>query len=173
MKTQLDKPVGLLSNLLKTVDKNDRENQLIQIAEISQKIEELYIKFSLISKAVTKLETAADDLEQYGRRNCLILHGFENRDLPNPQQHYDGFLDKIVSIINESFDLDVQRDCIDIAHPLPPSSNGKTPIIKFIRRSDSNFVFRKKNPCQLWSSFDRVTYKEKIISAKGNTAPAW
>ena len=37
-----------------------------EITKISQQIEELYIKFKLVSDAITKLDETVDNLEQYG-----------------------------------------------------------------------------------------------------------
>ena len=132
---------------LKNENNDNRTNHMLQLAEINQKIEELYINFNMVSNAVSKLETAVDDLEQYGRRKCLVLHGLNNRQLPSPQQQYDEFLDKIISTINGYLKLNIQSDFIDIAHLLPSKtgSSGKKPIImKFVRSSDRNLVFRKK-----------------------------
>ena len=121
------------------------QNYQVTIVKLTQQIEELYIKFNLISKAVSNLETSLDDLEQYGRRNCLILHGFSKASLPNPHTNYWGFLDKVLSTINHHLDLDIHPNFIDIAHPLRAASNGKIPIIiKFLRRCDRNLVFQRK-----------------------------
>ena len=117
-----------------------------EIAKLSQQIEELYIKFGLISEAIKKLDSSLDDLNQYGRRNCLVLHGLSaNTDLPNSQSNYKGFLDKIIKNINDNLSLNLSSNNIDIAHPLPVTKNGKTPvIIKFLRRSDRNLVYQNK-----------------------------
>ena len=41
--------------------------------------------------------------------------------------------------------LGLTTSCVDIAHPLPKSSNGIKPIIiKFIKRSDRNATFTRK-----------------------------
>ena len=69
-----------------------------EIFRMGQKIEELYIKFILISATIAKLEATTvkldleiDNLEQYGRRNCLILHVLNN--FPNAHYNYNGFVE--------------------------------------------------------------------------------
>ena len=69
-----------------------------EITKTSQQIEELYIKFKLVSDAITKLDETVDNLEQYRRRNCLILHGFRN--LPNIHSNYCNFVEYIINTIN-------------------------------------------------------------------------
>jgi len=44
------------------------------INRLSQQIEKLYLKYNTLSKAINKIERSVDDLEQYGRRNCIIFH---------------------------------------------------------------------------------------------------
>ena len=115
----------------------------LEIAKLSQHIEELYIKFNLILAAIAKLEFSIDELEQYGRNNCLILHGLHN--FPNAHSNYDEFLLKVITTLNLHLNLSLDINCVDIAHPLPTARNGNTPIIiKFLRRSTRNQVFKRK-----------------------------
>ena len=44
----------------------------LEIAKLSQRIEELYIKFNLILAAITKLEFSIEELEQYGRTVIIV-----------------------------------------------------------------------------------------------------
>ena len=57
------------------ITSNNNQQIDIEIGRLSQQIEELNIKFRLISDMITKFELGLDSLEQYSRRNCLILHG--------------------------------------------------------------------------------------------------
>ena len=115
----------------------------LEIAKLSQHMEELYIKFNLILAAIAKLEFSIDELEQYGRNNCLILHGLHN--FPNAHSNYDEFLLKVITTLNLHLNLSLDIDCVDIAHPLPTARNGNTPIIiKFLRRSTRYQVFKRK-----------------------------
>ena len=147
-----DNGVSTLPKMVQSpiTDEDDANILLPEIIRMSQKIEELCIKFNLISKTVFKLEAATvkleseiDNLEQYGRRNCLILHGLEN--VPNAQYNYNGFVEFLIKIINRKLNEALTTNCVDIAHPLPKSNSGKTPIIiKFVKRSDRNAIFKRK-----------------------------
>ena len=116
----------------------------LEIAKLSQHMEELYIKFYLILAAITKLEFSIDELKQYGRNNCLILHGLHN--FPNAHSNYDEFLLKVITTLNLHLNLSLDINRVDIAHPLPTARNGNTPIIiKFLRRLARNQVFKRKH----------------------------
>ena len=65
----------------------------LEIAKLSQHMEELYIKFNLIQAAIAKLEFSVDELEQYGRNNCLILHELHNFPT-NPHRIVTSFCSK-------------------------------------------------------------------------------
>ena len=62
-----------------------------EIISLGQHIEELHNKFDLISTILAKLASTIDDLEQYRRRNCLILHGVNSHSYPNPHLYYDDY----------------------------------------------------------------------------------
>ena len=139
--TQNLQPENIEPSLYETeINKMDLE---LEIAKLSQHIEELYIKFNLILAALAKLEFSIDELEQYGRNNCLILHGLHN--FPYAHSNYDEFLLKVITTLNLHLNLSLDINCVDIAHPLPRARNGNTPIkIKFLRKSTRNQVFKRK-----------------------------
>ncbi|XP_077969303.1 uncharacterized protein LOC144423017 [Styela clava] len=73
-----------------------------------------------LSSAPQKSEIAIDNLEQYGRRNCIILHGCKRI----PKAEYGD---------------------IDVTHILPADTKGNVPIIfKFVRRSTKNMIYSMK-----------------------------
>ena len=116
----------------------------LEIARLRQHTEELHIKFNLISAAIRKLEFSIDELEQYGHRNCIILHGTSN--LPNAHNNYYEFLHKVINTINHHLNLRLNIDCVDIAYPLPPAKSGNIPIIiKFLKRSTRNEIYKRKH----------------------------
>jgi len=55
------------------------------VVELSQKIKELCIKYNWLVSIVQ------NDLQQYSRRNCLILHGSSESDLPYSTTDYANF----------------------------------------------------------------------------------
>jgi len=112
------------------------------IVKVSQQVEELFFKPNLITTSISNVESSIEDLDQYGRRNCLILHGLNN--LSNANRNYKEFLQNITGTINQHLHMNLNPNCIDIAHPLPVSKNDKSlVIIKFLRRSDKNAVYHK------------------------------
>ena len=134
-------------NTVADVDANFIPAEIIRMGE---EIEELFIKFDLISAIISKheattvkLDSEIDNLEQYGRRNCLILHGLDN--FSNAHYNYNDFVEFIINIINSKLNLGLTTSSVDIALPLPKSSNGRIPvIIKSIKRSDRNAIFARK-----------------------------
>ena len=96
-------------------------------------------------------EKQMDDLEQYGRSNCLAVHGRGINSNPN----YNSFVIKIIKKFNEKLKLseEIVKQDIDIAHCLPSKSKktksrkNYTPpiIIKFTRRSVRNEIFALKS----------------------------
>ena len=71
-------------------------------------------------KQISAVEKRVDDLEQYGRSNCLIIHGCEN--VPDSKPGKTPETEKYVcNIINTNLQLEspLQVQDLDIAHPLP------------------------------------------------------
>ena len=94
------------------------------------------------TNAIIKLDGTVDNLEQYGRSNCLILRGLRN--LPNVHNNYYNFVEYIVDTINHHLNMNLTPQDVDIAHPLRKAANGKTPVvIKFVKKSDRNAIYQK------------------------------
>ena len=98
----------------------------------------------------------------------MILYGHNSSDLPNCHVNYKGFLDKVLGAINQHLSLNLNHNCIDIAHPLPPAENGKIPIIiKFLKRSDRNLVYQmKKRLLHTGLAFTEFLTKKKLALLK-------
>ena len=92
------------------ITSNNNQQSEIEIGRLSQQIEELYIKFRLISVIIAKFELGLDKLEQYSRRNCLILHGINIEKLPNCHDNYSKFLQALLSIINQRLGLHLLKN---------------------------------------------------------------
>ena len=89
---------------------------------------------------VEKQEQYLDDLEQYGRSNCLILHG-NNIDHRISSMDVEKYVLNIFNLPTSAGDSD-----IDICHPLPSKTNKKPIIIKFVCRPIRNMIYsHKKN----------------------------
>ena len=122
-------------------DNNDQASEL----------KEMRLAFNNLKKMVDRLQTRVeeqeqklDDLEQYGRYNCLIVHKCEN--VPKQGEYLEN--EKyICNILNQNLKLNpsLQVNDIDVAHPLPSRNSNICPVIvKFIRRSQKNYVYSQK-----------------------------
>ena len=98
-----------------------------------------------MQKQLEQVEKKNDDLEQYSRSNCLIIH--KCKDVPKTGKYLE-CENYICDKLNDSLPLDspLQINDIDIAHPLPSKKNvrGTPIIIKFLRRTQRNEIYAKK-----------------------------
>ena len=98
-----------------------------------------------MQKQLEQVEKKNDDLEQYSRSNCLIIHKCE--DVPKTEKYLE-CENYICDKLNNSLPLDspLQVNDIDIAHPLPSKKNvrGAPIIIKFLRQTQRNEIYAKR-----------------------------
>lgn len=126
---------------------NDAETVAVQgqhLAELSQMIASIKVSLDQIADQVFDNEKKIDDLEQYSRSNCLILHGCT--DLPPKDSNNQATENFVLDKLNSKLKLDtplVNSD-IDICHTLPSKKNKNPIIIKFVRRTIRNKVFANK-----------------------------
>jgi len=107
------------------------------LASVEAKVENILMKLETY-------EDKLDELEQYSRSNCLVVHGTNIKTSKN----YHSYVDAVISVLNDKLPLsyDICPKDIDILHPLPPNKKGQIPvIIKFIQRSIRNEVYAKKS----------------------------
>jgi len=96
-------------------------------------------------------EDKIDELKQYNRINCLVVHGTNIKT--NKNNH--GYVDAVISILNDklhlSYDICPEDD---IVHPLPPNKKRSNP-----------------NPNQIYSTFNlkRSLCKEMKLAKIGIT----
>ena len=91
--------------------------------ELSTLIDLIKEEIGRLAKAIEKQEQGLNDLEQYGRSNCLILHenDLDHRISNRETEKY------VISTLNSRLDLPftISEKDIDICHPLPPKSSKK------------------------------------------------
>ena len=124
------------------VSKNDEQkNELNGMKEALLKLQQM---IDSTMKRLSAVERRQDDLEQYSRSNCLVIHGCENVPKSKPGKYLE-IENFVCNTLNEHLQLDspLQANDLDIAHPLP-SKKGTPAIVKFIRRTQKNEVYRKK-----------------------------
>ena len=120
---------------------DEQKNELNGMKEALLKLQQM---IDSTMKRLSAVERRQDDLEQYSRSNCLVIHGCENV----PKSKLGKYLEIenfVCNTLNEHLQLDspLQANDLDIAHPLP-SKKGTPVIVKFIRRTQKNEVYRKK-----------------------------
>jgi len=127
-------------NAVKSVSlTSDISAQGRELHEISELIATLKASLESLQTKVSKQELAIDALEQYGRSNCLILHGSKVPAGSSCDNH-------VVNVLNSKLNLPIKitNYDIDISHQLPSSKNKFPIIVKFVRRTIRNMVFDHK-----------------------------
>lgn len=118
--------------------------QGLLLDELNRMVTTIKISVEQLADAVYQNERHLDSLEQYGRSNCLILHGCLNVPEKASNSVFENF---VINSLNSKTKLPepIKNADIDICHVLP-SKKGKNPIIiKFVRRSVRNAIFAKKS----------------------------
>ena len=138
----LNKDQGTASVSFTGSNDNCNMEQEQQLLELSTVIESIKDEVGRLAEMMEKHEQDLDDLEQYGRSNCLILHG-NNIDNRISNEDCEGY---VIATINSRLDLSVpiSKLDIDVCHPLPSKNNKKPIIIKFVRRSIRNMIYANK-----------------------------
>ena len=119
--------------------------QGLLLDDLNKMVATLKILVEQLADQVYQNQRHLDDLEQYSRSNCLILHGCTNL-LEKKARNLD-FENFIIKTLNSRIKLSqpIANTDIDICHVLP-SRKAKNPIIiKFVRRTGRNLVFANKS----------------------------
>ena len=89
-----------------------------------------------LKKHIVTLEDKIDDLENYGRRNTLIISG---KDVPRTATD-ENPIDVAVECIQRNLGVDISRNDIDVAHrlgkPQAASEDRRNIIVKLVRREN-------------------------------------
>ena len=117
----------------------DRKEQRVKLAKMRTAFNNLQKIVDRLHKRIEEQERKLDDLEQYGRSNCLIVHRCD--EVPNAREYLEH--EKYVSNIqnqNSHLNLPLQVNNMDVTHTLPLKNNSScSVIIKFLRRSQRNY----------------------------------
>ena len=119
-----------------------------------------------IAAKVQENEWRLDDVEQYGRSNCLILHGckdFPPKDAENKvvEQH-------VIDALNSKLQLNTPVTSLDIeiCHFLPSKKRKNPIIIKFVQRTVRNEVFNNKSKLKSLDSNSRLAITESLAKRR-------
>ena len=107
-----------------------------------RKIDSLREENSELKSKLVLCDNAVDDLEQYGRRNCLLFHGIKEATGEDCDE-------EVINLCRERLHIEITPTMIERSHRIGPkkrSMNSKTrPIIaKFVSYRDRQVVFNSK-----------------------------
>ena len=104
---------------IRPTDSANLEIQGQQLKKMEEAISRLETTVKEIARQTSENERAIDDLEQYSRRNCLILHIC--RDIPKKESSYTEFESYVVNKLNFRLGLShrIKTFDIDTCHILP------------------------------------------------------
>ena len=143
---------------------NDTQGQ--QLKNMEEAINRLEKIVKEVARATRENEMRIDDLEQYGRRNCLILHGCKNIPM---QGSYVDFEKYVTGKLNARLTLDykIKSHDIDTCHVLPSRKKGVIPIIiKFVRRSVWDLVYNNKRRLKSDGSLEKLSITESLTKRR-------
>ena len=133
---------GLMKDgVLDAIKQNVYEACALDNEKYSSAVESLERKVDDLDNDNRALREDIDSIEQYSRRNCLVVHGI-------PESKEDS-RDAALHVFNGRLDVPVTPHCIDRSHRLgrfQPSSNKPRPVIvKFVSYETSS-VLGKATP---------------------------
>ena len=132
---------GLMKDgVLDAIKQNVYEACALDNEKYSSAVESLERKVDDLDNDNRALREDLDSIEQYSRRNCLVVHGI-------PESKEDS-RDAALHVFNGRLDVPVTPHCIDRSHRLgrfQPSSNKPRPVIvKFVSYETRRQVFLAK-----------------------------
>lgn len=106
--------------------------------EKDEKIEKLQSKVTSLEDTVSRLENQLDDVEQYERRDTIIISG---PALPREQNH-ENSTDLVVNTIKDNLHININHADINVAHRLGSKSQNKERpvIVKLLNRSKKSEI---------------------------------
>ena len=113
-----------------------------EIKKKDEKINQLEKTIENLAEKQKSLSSEIDDLEQYSRRNCLLLHGVNESNDENTNEI-------IIKTFSEELGVEIKEDDLDRSHWLgkPKNKDNKTRaiIVKFTRYAVRKEIFMNKS----------------------------
>ena len=153
--------IGGVKKLLDTQYQEEREAQNSRLASMENRMKTLEDRVTALEKENQDLHTKnaalnvkSDDLENYGRRNTIVISG---SSLPASTKD-ENCIDVATDVIRAQLGLtSFSRTDIDVAHrlgkPRPGSQDKRSMIVKLVRRENKRTIFnacRIKKPVNLF-----------------------
>ena len=135
--SEYEKLMSFLSNQhesqKKTIDNLTKENILLK-----SEMAELREGMKALAKSVNTLTNENNDLEQYGRRECIEINGIPEQQTEIPEE--------IIMKIASQIDVSVKEDDMVACHRIQRRNGDTSLICKFLNRKKSNEMLanRKK-----------------------------
>ena len=131
---QLEDLTSSVDYIMKKLDeyKDGRKKKDEQIKCLRERV-------SFLENKNGKIEQQIDRQEQYSRRNCLLIHGIEER-------RHEVTDEVVIWTIKSEIDIDIDVKDIDGTHRIGAKSENKRRLIifKFARHSERRKVFNSK-----------------------------
>ena len=121
-----------------------------------------------LKRQIQALTEDKDDLEQYGRRNTIVISGVA---VPAPETHEDCY-DLSQKLISDNTGVSLTRADIDVCHRLkspkqkPGCPERRSIIVKFVRRETKHIILQAckiKKPNDLRFSESLTRTRNKIL----------
>ena len=88
---------------------------------------------------IKQQERQIEEMEQYSRRNCVVIHGLKHQNEENETEDTD---DTAIKFFKNDLNIEVKMTDIDRSHRLP--SKNKPLIVKFVRHNMKSKIFAAK-----------------------------
>ena len=115
------------------------ESVTYDLTQSKEKYEALEAKNNQLTHQLATLEEEVDSLQQYSRRNCLLIH--QVKEVPNESTD-----DAALGIFKQKLNIDLDPSDLDRSHRIgrKSSSRARPIIVKFTAYNIRNKVFRAK-----------------------------
>ena len=155
----VNKQIETINYMQTTLDGQRKELQ-----EKSETIKIMQDQIQSLTLKFDEVQSAQNDLEQYGRRNSLRISNFKF----DPKQSEAELTQKVVSFVNDILLTDgPPLDIIDVerCHPIgkPGLQKSQQIIVKFYRYHTKNRVFQAKS--RLKNNKDRIFMSEDLTKS--------
>ena len=138
---EMDENYDILGRSLRDHVSKQTEDLNSCLAMFENKIDEQAKVASLAQEALQRCCTNHDEMEQYSRRNCLVIHGITEHQNENTDR-------LVIDTINSKLNISLSANDIDRSHRIGSRNNSagrpRAIIVKLARYNTRAAVFRAK-----------------------------
>jgi hypothetical protein len=133
--TELSKSVEFLSQKYDQL-LTQAQSSNAKILDLTFTIQNQKKEISDIQKTIQRSTKEQEDLAQYMRRDCIEITGVQ----PTPENTCEDIIDSVAELM----DLQIKKEDISTAHPLPTHKGPPKIIVKFTRRDIRNQFYNNR-----------------------------